>query len=64
MQILTTNHWNEVGDPYERVRGRTEGAKGDGNPIGRVTISTNLHPWELPEPEPPSKEHTWASLRP
>ena len=64
MQIVRANHLTEPRDPKGRVRGRTEGAKGDGNPIGRVTISTNLHPWELPEPEPPSKEQTWASLRP
>lgn len=21
---------------------------------------TNLHPWEIPETEPPTKEHTWV----
>ena len=26
--------------------------------------STNLDPWELSESEPPTKEHTWARLRP
>ena len=35
-----------------------EEAEGDGNPIGRLTISTNPSPWEFPEPEPPTKEHT------
>ena len=49
MQILTANHWTEVRDPYGRVRGRIEGTEGDGNPIGRPTVSTNLDPWELPE---------------
>lgn len=63
MQILTANHWTEVRDPYGRVRGRIEGAEGDGNPIGRPTVSTNLDPWELPETEPPTKEHTWAGPR-
>jgi hypothetical protein len=29
-------------DPNERVKGRTEGAEGNSNPIGRTTISTNL----------------------
>jgi hypothetical protein len=29
LQILTTNHWTEVGGPYGRVRGRIE-AEGDG----------------------------------
>jgi hypothetical protein len=33
MQILTTNHWIEVRDDYERVRGRIEGAERDWNPI-------------------------------
>jgi hypothetical protein len=60
MQIFTTNHWTEVIDPYGRVRGRTEGTKGDGNPIGRPTVSTNLDPSEFTEIKPPTKEHTWA----
>jgi hypothetical protein len=38
--ILKTNHWTEHGDPYGRVRGRTEGAEGD-NPIGRTSILAN-----------------------
>jgi hypothetical protein len=33
--------------PMARVRGRTEGAEGDGNSIGRPTVSTNSNPWEL-----------------
>ena len=41
MQILTANHWTEIGDPNERVRGRTEGAEGGGNPIGRTTATTD-----------------------
>ena len=60
MQILTANHWTEVRNPDGNVRGRIEGAEGDGNPIGRTTVSTNLDPWELPETKPPTKEHTWA----
>jgi hypothetical protein len=44
MQILTANQWAEVGDSYGRVRGRIEEAEGDGNPIGRATVSTNLDP--------------------
>jgi hypothetical protein len=43
MQILTAKHWTEVGSPYERVRERIEGAEGDGNPIGRPTVLTNLN---------------------
>jgi hypothetical protein len=63
MQISTAKHWTEVGDPCGRVRGRIEGTEGDGNPIGRPTVSTNLDPWELPETKPPTKEHTQADLR-
>jgi hypothetical protein len=44
MQILTANHWAELGDLKRRVRGRAEGAEGNCNPIGRTTISTNLTP--------------------
>jgi hypothetical protein len=53
----------KAGDLYRRVRGRTEGLYGDDNPIGRLTVSTNLDPWELPEPELPTKEHTWTVPR-
>jgi hypothetical protein len=63
MQILTFRLWTEVWDPYVRVRGRTEGAEGAGNPIRRPTVSTNLDSWELPETKPPTKEHTRAGLK-
>jgi hypothetical protein len=33
MQIFTSNHWTEVGDPYGRVRGKTEVAEEDANSI-------------------------------
>ena len=61
MQILATNHW--VRDPYRRVSGRIERAEGNGNPIERTTVSTNLEPWELPETKLPTKEHTWVGPR-
>jgi hypothetical protein len=48
MQILTANHWTEVSVLYGRVRRRIEGAEGDGNPIGRPTVSTNLDPLGAP----------------
>jgi hypothetical protein len=60
MYKLTANHWTEVRDPNGRVRGRIEGAEGDGNPIGRPTVTTNLDPWEVPEINSPTKEHTQA----
>ena len=50
----TANHWTEVGASYGRVRGRIEGTEGDGNPIGRPTVSTNLDPWELLSYQPKS----------
>jgi hypothetical protein len=37
---LMANHWTEHGDSNGRVRGKTEGAEGDCNLIGRTTIST------------------------
>jgi len=45
-------------DPNGGVRGRTEGAEGDGNPIGRTTKQPIGSP-ELPETKPPTKEYTW-----
>ena len=58
------NHWVKVRDQYRRVRGRTEGAEGDCNPIGRTTVSTNGDPSELSETKPKTKEHTWAGSWP
>ena len=51
-------------DTYGRVRERIEGAEGNGNLIRRPVVLTNLDPWELPETEPPTKEHTWAGPLP
>jgi hypothetical protein len=44
MQMLAAKHWTEHGDPNGRVRGRTEGAEGVCNTIGRTTVSTNQTP--------------------
>jgi hypothetical protein len=44
--------------------GEIEGAEGDGNPIGRPTVSTKLYPWETRETKIATKEHTWADLWP
>jgi hypothetical protein len=41
MQMLAANHWIEHRKPNGGVRGRTEGAEGACNPIGKTTISTN-----------------------
>jgi hypothetical protein len=58
MQIFSPNHWTEVVNSYRGIRGRIEGIEGESCPIGRPAVSTNLGPWELPEDEPPIKEHT------
>jgi hypothetical protein len=42
MQIRMAKYWTEVRDACGRVKGRAEGAEGDGNPIGRPKVSTNL----------------------
>jgi hypothetical protein len=64
--MLTGNHRtehrvsNEV--PSGEVRGRTEGAEGVGNPIGRTTISTNQNPPpELSGSKPLTEEYTWRN---
>jgi hypothetical protein len=64
MQILIVNYWTEVRDLCRRVRGRIKGAKGNCNPIGRPTVSTNPGPSELPETKPPTKVYIWTDLRP
>jgi hypothetical protein len=56
--------WNGGQGPYGRVRGRIRDTEGDGNNIGRPTVSTNLDSWELPETKSPTKEHTGAALSP
>jgi hypothetical protein len=40
--LLIIINWTKLGEPYGRVRGRTKGAEGNCNPIGRTTLSTNL----------------------
>ena len=57
-------YWIEVQHPYGRVRERNEGPQGDGNPIRRPKLSTNLEPRETPKTKPPTKEHIWAGPRP
>jgi hypothetical protein len=64
MQKLTVNRWIEVGHQYGRVRGRTEGAEGDYNPIGKTTVSTNWTPQSSQRLSQKPKEHTWADLWP
>jgi hypothetical protein len=54
MQILRAKHWTEARDLYGRLRGRIEGAEGDGRPLGKIT---HLDLWELSETKPPTKEH-------
>jgi hypothetical protein len=47
----------------EELGGKIEGTEGDGNPIGRPTVSTILDSSELPETKPTTEEHIWAGLR-
>ena len=39
MQLLTANHQTELGDPAKEAGGRTGGAEGDCNPIGRTMLA-------------------------
>jgi hypothetical protein len=55
MQILITNLWTEVGDPCGKIRGRIEGAEGEGDPIRRPAVSTNPDLWHIPEFELPTR---------
>jgi hypothetical protein len=43
-RMLAANHQTEHDDHNGWVKGRTEGAEGVYNPIGRTTISTNQTP--------------------
>jgi hypothetical protein len=63
MGMLTGNHQTEHGDPNGGVRGRTEGAEGDCNPIGRTTISTHQTPPELPGLKSPTKDYACKDPR-
>ena len=63
MKIPTANHWTEVGDPYERVRGRIESPEGNGNPTRRPRVPTNLDPSELFEAKIQIRKHKQAGLR-
>lgn len=53
-----------AGKPRGRVGGRTEVPGMHRDSIRRLTESTNLDPWGLPDTEPSTEEHTWAGLRP
>jgi hypothetical protein len=37
--MFTAKHWIEAENPYERVRGRTEGTEGDGNHIEPSSVT-------------------------
>jgi hypothetical protein len=48
-------------DLYGRIRGKTEGAEGDYNPIGKTTVSANKRtPLRALRTKQPTKEYTWA----
>ena len=56
MQIVTDHHWTEPVDPNRRFRGKTEGAEGACKFSGRIEVSTNWTPSELPGTKPPMKK--------
>ena len=53
----------ELEESCGREGKRIEGTREVKDTTGKPTESTNLDPWELPETEPPTKEHTQAGLR-
>lgn len=56
MQILTaSDHQTEVGNPYGGIRGRIQGPKEDGFPLGKQVVSSNPNPWDLLETVPQSE---------
>jgi hypothetical protein len=57
MRMLVANHLTDQGDPNGEVRGKTKGAEGVCNRIGKTTISNNQTPPELPGTKPPTKEY-------
>ena len=63
MQIFTTNHWSEAGDPFGWIREKLEEAE-KGNSIGRPAVSTNMDPQDLLNTEPPTGQHTLDDMRP
>jgi hypothetical protein len=52
----TAKHLTELGKSCVRVGRRIEGHKKDRVSTGRLTESSNLDAWGLPEDEPPTKE--------
>jgi hypothetical protein len=61
VQIFTTNHWTEFRDSYRRDRKRAEGTEGDGNSLGRSTVSIILYNWELAETKPTKRAYSgWS----
>jgi hypothetical protein len=47
------NQKTEVSDLWGWIRERKEEAEEEHDPIGRSAVSTNSHPWGLPDTEPP-----------
>jgi len=46
------------------IREKLEEAEEGGDSIGRTAISTNPHPRDLSDTEPPTRQHTPADMRP
>jgi hypothetical protein len=64
MQILTANHWTDPEDPNRRVRGKTEGAEGVCNPIGRAISTNQTTQNQLPGIKLPTRVYMDGSIGP
>jgi hypothetical protein len=64
MQRPTVKHKIELRESCGRNRGRIEGVREVKDTTRRPRGSSNLGPWDLTEPEPPTKEHAGAGPRP
>jgi hypothetical protein len=57
--FLLSNQWVEAGDPCGWIVKSLEKAEEDHR---KISISTNLDPWDLPDTEPPTRQHTAADM--
>jgi hypothetical protein len=58
-QMVSENHWTEIGVPNGGVGKGTEGVEGFCRPMEEAKVSTRQIPPELLGTGPPTKEYTW-----